>query len=536
MPLKLRDLRVGKIDGKHEYLTPVSERDKYIFDAYMIPDNIDPNKLNNRETFFIEGFRGTGKTSLLRWHAENQRSEGAITDFVLFKSDLTESQRIHISKEVGISWEDIDSKTMEIAQDFKAAWKWFILHKIGEALKAYPDISSEQTRGIASKATRLLGLDDVSIFKKAIGFMPKLEGSSVKIRSDLGFFEAELGGDFKLEGETGKTTLEALSQKAATLLSKLTFSRPIYIYFDELEAFYHSDDQHRRDQRMVRDLLFATATINEVFRDADAPVHIISAVRSEVITGMGSLGQEVDRLVYDHGFNIAWHHAKRSMEHPLIQMIARKIETSEKAAGVTPSKDVMSTYFPKSINGQALEAFILDRSFYKPRDIVWRLSLAQKHFPNELSFTDDVLLETETEYSSKLWDEVRYELSATYSDTEINNIEAVLSGASAQFEPHQIEARFRNHANGNTNLTSLLARRTVPEILSDLYRIGAIGNVFRVGSSGTDIRNRWLFRGDPTLLPDKRMELHPALRKRLSTTVKRKRSKPGGIRPKNNHA
>lgn len=140
MTLKLSQLRVGKIDGKHEYLTPVSERDRTVFDAFLIPEAVDTERMHNGDVFFVEGFRGTGKTSLLRWHAEKMRENGAATDFVLFKTDLTEAQRLHISKEVGISWTDVDAKTMEVAQDFKAAWTWFILHKIGENIKSNPEL------------------------------------------------------------------------------------------------------------------------------------------------------------------------------------------------------------------------------------------------------------------------------------------------------------------------------------------------------------------------------------------------------------
>jgi hypothetical protein len=521
--LKLRELRVGKIDGKHEYLTPAGERDKTAFDAFMIPEAVDPKRMHNADIFFVEGFRGTGKTSLLRWHAEDRRKAGSITDFVLFKTDLSESQRMHISKEVGISWTDVDSTTMEIAQDFKSAWTWFILHKIGENLKDFPEVYKEGSAGLAGRAIRLLGINDESILRKAIGFMPRLEGAHVRVRGDAGFFAAELGADFKRSGEQGQTTLDALSRKVTHTFATMKFNRPIFIYFDELEAFYHTPEQHRRDQRMVRDLLFSVAFLNDAFRKAEAPLHILAAVRSEVIDSMGSLGQEVDRLVHDRGFHISWHHANRSMKHPLMQIIARKITASERAAGLGLSPDPLATYFPAQVNGEPVDAFILDKSFYKPRDIVWRLNIAQRLFPNEQVFSADVLRETESEYSNKLWDEVRYELSATYSDTEINALEEVISGGGAAFELGQIEAKFEQAAISSSTLRNLIGKRSVREILADLYRLGAIGNSFRVGSTGTDFRNRWSFRGDPTLLADKRMVIHPALLKRLSVVATRRR-------------
>jgi len=527
MSIVLKQLNIGKVDGKHEYLTPKSARDQLFFDAYLIPQSVETSRFSNSDVFFIEGFRGTGKTSLLRWFAEDRRNTGAYTDFLLFKSDLTEQQRLQISQEVGISWVDIDASKMEVSQDFKTAWKWFIHHKIGETIKKNPAIA------IGSKLEsylKLLGLNDPSTFAKITGFLPRLEGANVTIKADLSFFEVELGGDFKPQGTTGKTTLDALCRRLDANFIEIAFLKPVYLFFDELEVFFHSLEQYHRDQRMVRDLVFAVAAINELSRQADSSVHILAAVRSEVIDGMGALGEEVDRLIHDKGFNLAWYMARRSLHHPLIEIIRRKISASKKALGVEQTEDDIVDLFPKNINGQLVEAFLLDRSFYKPRDLVWRLTIAQKHFPNETKFSIEVLNQTDIEYSTKMWDEIRYELSASYSKADIDLVELVIAGSSTYFELTEFEQRIETIADDSPAAQKLLGRRSPREILSDLYRLGAIGNSFRAGTTGDTVRNRWAFRGDPNLLPEKRMTIHPALHKRLSAIAPRRRGTRGGDR------
>lgn len=528
MNLPLKQLRIGKVDGKHEYLEPAAERDNEIFDTFLMPESVDLGRLHNGDVFFIEGFRGTGKTSLLRWHANHIKAVGASTDFILFKTDLTEDQRMHLSREVGVSWTDLDPGKMEISQDFKSAWGWFIIHKIGENLKSNPNLASSDSETTKRKVIRLLGLEDNSVLRKAIGFMPRLEGAQIKVKADLAFFEAELGGDFTRKGEQGEVTLNALLRRAKDILGSINLEHPLYIYFDELEAFYHSPEQHKRDQRLVRDLLFSISSMNDHFRAKNVPIHIIGAVRSEVIDAMGSLGQEIDRLVHDKGFLISWHHANRSVSHPLMEIISKKISFSEESSGLGINESPLSSYFPERIDGQSIESFLLDKSFYKPRDIVWRLSLAQKIFPNETYFSRDVLHDTESEYSSKLWDEVRYEMSAFYSDDEIDGIEMVLAGGSSAFKFEDMQRRFEQASEYSKVLSALLGRRSVREILTDLYRLGAIGNAFRTGTTGNQIRNRWIFRGDPTLLIEKRMEIHSALLKRLSVVASRRRGVRGG--------
>lgn len=524
MTIMLGQIMVGKVDGKHEYLSPINERNNLIYDAFVIPDAIDERRINNGDIHFIEGFRGTGKTSLLRWHAKKIRESGYITDFTLFKSDLTETQRLGLSKEVGISWADIDASTMEISQDFKDAWTWFTLHRIGEILNAD---SSKPSKGELHTLSKLLGLNSDSALKKVLGFLPKIDGASIKLKGDVSFFEFEMGGDFKSNKEGGEITLNALNQRVLKVLKNFSLSKPIYIYFDELEAFYHTEEQHKRDLRMVRDLLFVVAKLNEFFNANALEIHIAAAVRSEVVDAMGALGQEIDRLVHDKGFLISWHHAKRSAEHPLMEIIARKIQASERHLGLPVSENPLEKYFPKIVRGNSIEAFFLDSSFYKPRDIVWRLSLAQKIFPKETKFSETVLHETESEYSAKMWDEVRYELSATYSEKEIDGIELALSGNKSTFLLDEVESWFADAGKLNKPLQELLRRRAVSEIMSDLYRLGAIGNFFRVGKSASDVKHRWVFRGDPTLLPDKKMTVNFSLLKRLSAIAERRRGSKG---------
>jgi len=520
MALALGDLNLGKVDGKHEYLSPQSERDKLFYDAFLVPETINPERLSNSEIFFIEGYRGTGKTSLLRWYAENRSRAGCTTNFILFKSDIPEAQRVGLSKEIGVSWTDVDPGKMEVSQDFKSTWTWFIHHKIGELLLADPNLAESSS---TAKYLKVLGINNPSTYTKILGFLPRLEGATVKIKSDLNFFELELEGDFRGSETNGQTTLEALNRKLGVLSQGIKLLKPIFIFFDELEVFFDSSEQHRRDQRMVRDLIFSIALANDLFRSHKIPIHVIGAVRSEVVDSMGALGQEVDRLVHDRGQTIAWHFAKRSLDHPLIQIIRRKILASEKSAGIEESTDPIGRYFPARTSGQFLDAFLLDRSFYKPRDIVWRLTIAQKQFPKSTKFDEEILHQTEIEYSSKLWDEIRYELSATYSSSEIDVIEMVFAGGPVHFDLQSMDERFLAAERHSINAKQLNSRRSTRDILSDLYRLGAIGNSFRAGPAGTDIRNRWAFRGDPTLLADKHMTIHPALVKRLSAVPKRKR-------------
>jgi hypothetical protein len=520
MPLqRLSQLHVGKVDGKHEFMESGQNADLF-FDAFLVPDTIDIADFIKGDKYIVRGFRGTGKTSLLRYLAKQLRDRGADGQFVLFKSGLSEAQRTEISRQAGIIWEELDSSKMEMSQDFKDAWKWFFHRKMGEILVSKSALSTAAEEKHAY--LQMLGLIDKPWFDRVVGGFPKLDAAKVKIKGRIAPFEAWLEGKIKGDAKSGTILFADIVQTLDALLCKLELANQIYIYVDELEVFFQSPEQYRRDLRLIRDLLFAVDHFSNFAAAHHIDLRFCVAVRSEILDALGAEGQEVSRLAHDRGVQIAWHYANRGLHHPLFEMIRKKIWSSEIRAKVRKTDDPISHYFPASINKIPLDVFILDQSFYKPRDIIWRLSLAQQQFPTRPRFSDDTFIATDIDYSAKLWEEVVYELSAVYSTEEISIIEGLFLGKSVFVDLADVESRLLAASTMNPIAQKLSNRRGARLILQDLYRLGAIGNAFRVGTRSEDVRHRWMFRGDTTPLVEKRMELHPAVIRRLSAVRPRR--------------
>jgi hypothetical protein len=238
-----------------------------------------------------------------------------------------------------------------------------------------------------------------------------------------------------------------------------------------------------------------------------------------VLDALGSKGQEVSRIVQDCGVNIAWHFATKGLNHPLFQMIRRKIWASEERHGLKLTPDPIQYYFPRSIEGVSLEDFILDQSFYKPRDIVWRLAVAREQFPNSTFFDAVVLAKTDIHYSGKMWEEIMYELNAMYTNDEVAVIEKLFFAQHAFFDLADVADRLQQQSVMSPVADKLFRRRGVRAILQDMYRLGAIGNVYRVANQP---RHRWVHRGEAGLVENFRMQLHPALTRRLSAYYERR--------------
>lgn len=518
MPInRLSDLQLGSIDGKHEYFETSEDAHKY-FDTFLLPETINEKSLLSGDKFIIRGFRGTGKTSLLRWVAKRLRDDGAQGQFVLFKTDLSESKRAEISRQAGIKWESGPTAEIEFTQDFKEAWQWFLHRKIAEILQE--QFQNSPTPEF-KKYLNLLGIADTPWFEKLAGGFPKLESAKIKIKAMFGFIEGEFKGDISTTG-TKTVPFSTVLEKLDRVLEKIQIKVPIYLCLDEMEVFFHSVEQYNRDLRMVRDLIFSISSFVTFVRSRKLPIKLYTAVRSEVLDAVGVNGQEVSRVAQDRGFNIAWHFEKRSLKHPLFNMVRRKLWSSEALMGLDLSKDPIEQYFAKTVSGVDLEVFILDQSFYKPRDIVLRLLVAQEQFPLSPIFDGIVLSKTDVDYSAKMWEEVAYELSAIYEAREVEAIENLLFGVSQIFELPTIAERLRLMSSTSEPAQEILRRRGIKVILQDLYRLGAIGNYFK--SSGS-IRQRWIHRGEAKLVESQAMAIHLSLHKRLSVLAGSARTK-----------
>lgn len=505
----LGELKLGRVDGKHEFVARQAP-DASFFDTFLMPENVPISDIEEGNIFFIKGFRGTGKTSLLRYFVFSQDIPKENRKLILFKTGLSEEEKLEISQQVGIKWDDVDSRKMEVSQNFKQAWIWRIFHEIGTILRERPQGANRN----AANFLKILGLQGESPFDKIMGFLPKIDGVHINLRGNVGFFEGQLGADLQKKGNEARTTLQALNRALKAELVRVSLNEKIIIAFDELEAFFETEERYHRDLRMVRDIIFATSEFNEYCRAHCIPVYIYAAIRTEILDAMRVVGHEVEREAHDFGVTLAWHYAPRSIDHPLLNLVRKKITAN--FLNKQNDEDILFKFFPKRVQSEPLDKYLLDGSFYKPRDLMWRLTIAQKNFPKKKKFDGEVLTRTRSEYSSELWKEVEYELSAAYNKEEIAAITMLFSGIAQYFSLEDMEKRAEVKAKQAERVRKLMQRKSMGDILTDLYRLGAIGNAFRAAPRSGAIRNRWIFRGDSDLLLDRRMQLHPALIERLS--------------------
>ena len=83
--MKISELDLGRVDGKADFSDAHAKKSSF-YDAFLVPNNVNLTDFDDGETYFIQGFRGTGKTSLLRYYLHKAQSNRHLRKLILFKS------------------------------------------------------------------------------------------------------------------------------------------------------------------------------------------------------------------------------------------------------------------------------------------------------------------------------------------------------------------------------------------------------------------------------------------------------------------
>lgn len=509
--IQLKDLSLGKVDAKNELMENSEEEIESFLHNFLIPENVDIDDFIGYKRFFILGFKGIGKTALLHFLDLSIRKSqpNTTSHFILFKSDIDEND---ISKMATASNSVIVDKNNnhKFEEDkYTKVWRWFLHRQI--AWLGAKELESGTPIFVDNKDWRKY-CTCVSALNKGNSLLDKLIPSvkrgNVKIELDPTAVKASLGLDLEWENhEKGEVKFNKLVDLADKLFRNLRpTGRDVYIFVDELEVSYSSKRQHARDVQLIKDLILTIYKFHREIRALDYPIRIISAIRSEIRNAINATGSEINKPLFDFGIILKWQQSGGPLDsHPLIKMINKRINTSERKLGLPESEpsEVWDKYFPAYINNQDAKEYILRRTWFRPRDIVRLLNLGRDQYPNNTMFSHQVFDGINKEYSSQSWAEMTEELSASYSIEEIDGIKRMLRGAPFAFTFNELDERNTRNRKYYKSLDDLLKKHNLGDILEKLYNLGIIGN------TGENVR--YSFRGDDSLILTSKMKIHDPL-------------------------
>lgn len=520
--LKIKDMYLGKIDGYNEFLEYGQDTCKGLF--FEFP-NVPIDKILDGSTYYIFGNKGTGKTMLLKYIESKilENPETNFTEFIRFKKDVDTEQR-NLLKRTSVpsnSFEEIIESDIptDISLNCTLAWQVYlikvIINRLSQTEYGVFDRNDDTWIKLYSLIKAVYGENSSADQIKKI--LPKMKRGNLELNlSSLG----KINFDFEWTDSTKTTaSFSSIAKQILFLYSNLKpVENTIYILVDELELSLKKNKDYQRDVTLIRDLIFAIESLNEINRIQSYNVHLIAAIRNEVYKNIISKGMEINKVILDFGVTISWEQKGGNIRnHPLLKMLEKRIHYSEKLAGLEESADIWSTYFVPSIGESKLsiENYLLDQTWYKPRDIIRLFSLIQKQHGHKSFFDQEIFDSVRKTYAEESWIEFEEVLTAKYSDEEVEGIKKSLTGLSLPFETKDFQYNIDSNMDFFEEVETLAKNRKTPQILKDLYEIGVIGNY---GSNP-----RFSFKGDTDISPTMPMTIHYPLIRFFKASLSNKR-------------
>lgn len=270
-----------------------------------------------------------------------------------------------------------------------------------------------------------------------------------------------------------------LQKKIIDTYKKLSFDRtPVYVLIDELELSVKSKKQREADIELVRDLIIAVDRMNWVSKDKSYAINFYASIRTDVVDSVLSSGYEINKCIEDYGVTIEWYQRGGNyIDNPLLKLLEKKVNASERENLGKESNDVWETYFEKEINGIEIRSFLLKYSWYRPRDVIRMMTFAQDYCANETErINQEVFDRAIQKYSNNMWNEVSEEISLKYSKEDIKAIQKILTGIQVPFSFNNINSRMKELAGYYDYVKKFSDKYNMPDVLEMLFDWGIIGN------------------------------------------------------------
>jgi hypothetical protein len=509
----IKDLFLGDVEGADEFGNASSIENLY----FMGIEEDDINDLLDGRLRYIHGYKGTGKTSLIKL-LENRSSKknipyislsyrklredaGFITEFRGFMDEYKTTDELinefrgnfNSLKKLYGEMDDKDTATL-------AFWEWYLLSIIASK---YAKANSDN----------LIFSTGLTFFKSLAKIMNMLT-ISVDAAGTL-TYGINIQSINTREDETLTNAAEKMRELTNQIRSNLT--KKVIIFIDELELT-KARGTYGTDRIIIKNLVLATNKINKISKN----LHIVLAIRDEVLYDLR--GDEINKLRDDYGLSMNWWSNERaSVDHRLWMLMFKKIKYSMKEHGENvdiSNKVLWDRWFPFDIDGKESWKFFFELTWARPRDFVRLLSLMQQACRKQPHFTRACYDSIAKKYSQSAYDEVREELSTIFDDDKAKMIERIVQSIGSNFTLTQFVEAAKNYKLENPE-----------ETIEEMYRVGFVGNHYKLPNGGT--KWRFFYRGDDTPDKTKVFEVHRALQEALG--VKETFNKETFHREENNH-
>jgi hypothetical protein len=391
--LRLSDIYLGVNDGKKEALY------RQDFEKYFVDYNNNYNDILKPEKYIILGRKGSGKTILSEYI--RKQSENNPLWFCEIKS--YKDFRFH---------ELINFKTNDISpNEYTSIWRWIILIDFAKQIIEDNGIHDLENKDKLEKFFKdnyySLDIDAKKIIEITKG--GKINGHILKEILQIG---GEVNKQTKFVEGSYLIYLEDLEKVVIKLLSN---SKSKYtLIYDELDDRFQNDDFYKNS---IISLIKTADSLNCELLSKRNDAKVILLIRSDIFALLNDT--DLNKIKLTNTIHINWGD-RVNIDSPLIHLIVQKAKRSNQYLNQYSDHEVFKTLFPQDVKGVDPARFVLERTLFRPRDIITLLNLIIEKYPHSSYFGWKGLLELKAKYSEYLFDEIRNEMLGHISQNEID--------------------------------------------------------------------------------------------------------------------
>lgn len=476
----LKDFYLGNSDGKKEARYR-DDFERYFFDY----DRIYERSIS-KEKYLILGRKGTGKTILAEFIYKK------MVDTPNCFCEICSYKEFKFHELLILKSDDISPN------EYIAIWEWVLLIELGKLCIKDENISDnnlkKRLKDFIFKNFLSLDIDSNKVLE--VTKENKIEGEAL-------FLGAEHAVHTRYSKGSYLNYLESLREVVLGLLQK-TQSKYLLI-LDEL------DDRFRAEPIYINSiisLIKSTDKLNLKMNDLRIDGKIMLLLRSDIYSILND--PDLNKIKVDNSILIDWGRASRR-DSPLFDLIFAKIKRSAPPLAQYSKDDLFSLLFPQDVNRIPPEQFLLERTFFRPRDVITYLNMIIEKYPNTQYFGYKGFFELLPQYSEYFFQEIKNELSGHMPDAEIDESTLILK----QFNrPYFTYKGIKEYYEKNKSLYSNI---DIGRSLNTLFKFSIIGNRWKPHHRPNTYFYSWAFRDNRAIADfDKEFIVHLGLRKEMS--------------------
>lgn len=499
--VELKDLFIGVPDGAME------AQNENFKELFYDPNSKYDELINNDEKFLVIGNKGTGKTYL--------------ANYILAKSpkgrvyEIVDGNGFSIYRLSNITEGNFSN---DLILDL---CKWFLMDKMSHLLLKKHPIKSRINFTSLGKLRKLVEqYDNYSFFKqiKIVSNSGKeIENlSNTKTKASKGAMEQENAEAysrrktraFTVESER-KQFYELINSYEELFFKCLSKNDDLMLIVDDLDEL---EKEEQKTGNIIIGLINAAKEYNLRFKKSKGKEKIVLLLRSDILNELQVQNANLSKTKTSCSVELYWlfDSMKEQYEHPLMSMVLHKIKATSPVYCNYSNKELFMKLFPEKIDSKRPLDYLLDYGFGRPRDIITFLNHAKTEFPNETCFSAKILKEARKHYSSDFYNEMLNQASFHKSPEYILQCMNLISAMkSATFYYDRISKVYE------ANKERYSAIDNLDDALSFMYKIGAIGNVWKIGVT---FHTCWAYKKDAMDEIDlnKKFTIHYGLRKKFS--------------------